>query len=43
MTNCLTAKGRLDETRKRLLFWKAVSVSYKNGLLIISVLHDKTV
>ena len=47
---CLNAQGRLDKTSKRLLVWKAVnvlvwkavSVLYKNGHLIISVLHNET-
>ena len=39
---CLNEQGRLDETCKRLFFWKAVSVPYKNGHLIISIWHNKT-
>ena len=40
--SCLNAQGKLEETSNRLFLRKAVSVPYKNGHVLISILHDKT-
>ena len=42
--SCLNAnaQGKLEEMSKRPFLWKAVSVPYKNGHVLISILHDIT-
>ena len=40
--SCLNAQGKLEEMSKRLFLRKAVSVPYKNGHVLISILHDIT-
>ena len=40
--SCLNAQGKLEEISKRLFWRKAVSVPYKNGHVLISILHDIT-
>ena len=38
--SCLNAQSKLEEMRKRLFLRKAVSMPYKNGHVLISVIHD---
>ena len=40
--SCLNAQGTLEEMSKRLFLRKAISVPYKNGHVLISILHDIT-
>ena len=40
--SCLNAQRKLEEMPKRLFLRKVVSVSYKSGHVLISILHDIT-
>ena len=38
--SCLNVQSKLEEMPKRLFLRKAVSMPYKNGHVLISILHD---
>ena len=42
MPSCLNAQRKLEEMPKRLFLRKVVSMSYKSGHVLISILHDIT-
>ena len=42
MPSCLNAQRKLEEIPKRLFLRKVVSISYKSGHVLISILHDIT-